>query len=174
VPDQAGGASGIDQRFPAIYEELRRLAAAISRGSPSATLNPTALVNEAYLKLAAAKEFSGTSALHFKCIAAKAMRQVLCDAARKRMSVKRGEGAVRIPLQDDFEQKNLSVEHIVVLDDLLEKLREVSPRQAAVVECRFYGGLTEEEIAIELGISKQTVERDWRAARAWLSSHFDE
>jgi RNA polymerase sigma factor (TIGR02999 family) len=174
MSDHSGEGTGIDQRFPAIYDELRRLASAVSRGSQLSTLNPTALVNEAYVKLASAKQFATTSELHFKRIAAKAIRQVLCDAARKRLSIKRGEGAAKVPLDDEFEQKDLSVEQIVLLEDLVEKLGEGNPRAASVVEYRFYGGLTDEEIATELGISRQTVERDWRLARAWLISQFDE
>jgi RNA polymerase sigma factor (TIGR02999 family) len=164
----------LDERFPVIYDELRRLASALSRSNPVTTLNPTALVNEAYLKLAGSKEFSSTSALHFKRLAAQVMRQVLCDAARRRLAVKRGEGASRVPLSDRLEQKDWSVEHILLIEDLIEKLRAQSPRQALIVECRFYGGLSDEEIAKELEISKPTVERDWRAARAWLTSHFNE
>lgn len=170
----SGNASELDERFPALYEELRRLASALSRSSPAATLNPTALVNEAYIKLASSKQFSSTSAMHFKRIAAKVMRQVLWDASRRKLAAKRGQGAARVTLDDQFEQKTWNVEQILLLDDLLSKLRTISPRQADIVECRFYGGLTDEEIASELGISRPTVERDWKMARAWLNSQFDE
>ena len=165
------GLSGVDDRFPAIYGELRRLASAVSRSAPNPTLNPTALVNEAYLKLASSKEFPATSPAHFKRIAAQVMRQVLCDAARRRLAAKRGGvEAVRVPLDTRFEQKAVSLEHVILMDQLLERLRAMSPRQAAVVEFRFYGGLSDEEIAAQLDISEPTVERDWRAARAWLGT----
>ena len=164
--------SSVDDRFPAIYGELRRLASAVSRSAPNPTLNPTALVNEAYLKLASSKEFPATSPAHFKRIAAQVMRQVLCDAARRRLAAKRGGvEAVRVPLDTRFEQKAaVSLEHVILMDELLERLRAMSPRQAAVVEFRFYGGLSDEEIAAQLDISEPTVERDWRAARAWLGT----
>ncbi len=171
MPEKSDDHNDLDKRFGAIYNQLHRLAAALSRSKPTSTLNPTALVNEAYVKLAASKEFANTSELHFKRIAAHVMRQVLCDAARRKLSAKRGgQIAVRVTLDDDLQQNVLSVEQIIVIDDLLEQLRAMSPRQAAVVEYRFYGGLSDEEISAELDISKPTVERDWRAARAWLGS----
>ncbi len=166
------GKGNVDEHFLAVYQELRRLASAVSRGGAKQTLSPTALVNEAYLKLASSKELADTSPLHFKRIAAHAMRQVLCDAARRRGAIKRGgEAAIRVPLDDQFEKKAMSLEQLFGIWELIEHLRELSPRQAAVVEYRFYGGLSDEDIAGELAISRPTVERDWRAARAWLASH---
>ena len=171
MPEQPPGTDTLDARFLAVYAELRGLGAAVSRGLQSATLNPAGLVNEAYLKLASSQEFETVSPLHFKRIAARAMRQVLCDAARRRLSVKRGgEDFVRVPLGDDLGGETFPVEQLVIVDELIEQLRALNPRQAAVVECRFFGGLGDEEIAGELGVSRPTVERDWRAARAWLSS----
>ena len=159
----------IDQQFPAIYSELRQLASAILRGSGQNTLNPTALVNEAYVKLASAKQFSSESPLHLKRIIAKVMRQVLVDHLRRKQSIKRGEDAVKVTFDDRIEQQSWSVEEFLVLADLIDKLRAIRPRHADVVEWRFYLGLTDEETAAALGISTATVERDWSTARAWLN-----
>lgn len=160
---------GLNGKFPALYQELRRLAAAISRSGPNSSLNPTALVSEAYVKLASCDEYRDTSTSHFKRIAANVMQQVLTDAARRRSAQRRGgERAVRVPLKEEMEQKSISLENVLLMDDLLERLRAQSARQAEVVVLRFYGGLTESEVACELGVSTATVERDWRFARAWL------
>lgn len=173
MAEPTGAATDLDERFPAIYDELRRLASAVSRQSPVTTLNPTAIVNEAYLKLASSSGFSHTSAVHFKRIAAKVMRQILWDAGRKKLAAKRGQDAVRVPFSDQIAAEGWTLEQIVLLEDLLEKLRAISQRQADVVECRYYGGLTDEEIAQELGVSRPTIERDWKVARAWLNSNLD-
>jgi RNA polymerase sigma factor (TIGR02999 family) len=160
----------LDALFGATYEELRRLAAVMKRSHKSATLNPTALVHEAWIKLSGSNGISAVSELHFKRIAARAMRQVLIDNVRRRKTAKRG-GA-----EDFLVTMNLSSEPVVVaedellaLDDSLDKLAQMNPRQAAMVESRFFGGLEMAEIAELLGISEATVLRDWRAAKAWLA-----
>jgi RNA polymerase sigma-70 factor, ECF subfamily len=149
----------LDRLFSETYEELRRLASSVRRGDPSATLNPTALVNEAWLKLANSPEIASTSRLHFKRIAARAMRQVLVEAARRRNARKRG-GPDGAQLGND----------LVALDAALEELARVNPRQATMVECRFFGGLDIPETAELLEISEATVLRDWRAVKAWLAN----
>ncbi len=127
-PEGQGGKANLDERFSLIYDELRRVASAVWRTSPNPTLNPTALVNEAYLKLVASENFPATSPLHFRRIAVQAMRQLLCDAARARLAAKRGgENTVRVPLHYDLEQKVLSLEHLVVLNDLLDNLHKLNP-----------------------------------------------
>src|SRR5689334_11271679 len=119
----------LDYLFSLTYEELRRLAARVRRGDPSVTLNTTALVNEAWLKLAGSPRFASTSQLHFKRIAARAMRQLLVEAARRRMAGKRGSGAVIVPLEDAGDMIS-NASDLLALDSALEELRRLSPRQA--------------------------------------------
>jgi RNA polymerase sigma factor (TIGR02999 family) len=159
----------LDEMFSLAYEELRRLARAVRRGDPSATLSPTALVHEAWLKLEHSPEVADTSPLHFKRIAARAMRQVLVDAARRRKAEKRGAGAALVTFDESLETAAASAEEVLALDDALDALERLSPRQAQMVESRFFGGLDVAETAALLGVSEATVLRDWRAARAWLA-----
>jgi len=161
--------SPLDQLFSATYEELRRLAASVSRNEPSATLTPTALVNEAYLKLASGGAVTAESRLHFRRIAARAMRQVLVEAARRRLSAKRGGGISPVTLDDDIDAGSTRAEELVALDRALEVLSEELPRPASVVEYRFFGGFETSEIAEMLAVSEATVLRDWRVARARLA-----
>ncbi|HEY7728706.1 MAG TPA: ECF-type sigma factor, partial [Candidatus Eisenbacteria bacterium] len=152
------------------YEELRRLAAGLRRRDRGATMNPTALVNEAWLKLCRAPEVAHTSPLHFKRIAARAMRQVLVEAARRRNAEKRGgRGAVFVTFDDSAAEGVSWAEDLLGLDRALARLAEVHPRQSAMVEYRFFGGLEVAETARLLGVSEATVLRDWRVARAWLA-----
>ena len=160
---------GVDELFSLAYEELRRLAAVVRRGDPSATLTPTALVNEAWLKLASSPPLGATSQLHFKRIAARAMRQILVDAARRRDAAKRGSGQALVTFDESLDQAAASPDEFLALDAALEELARLNPRQAAMVESRFFGGLDVAETAELLGISEATVLRDWRAARAWLA-----
>lgn len=163
---------GMDRLFSATYEELRRLASSVRREDPSATLNPTALVNEAWLKLAASPGIAPESRLHFKRIAARAMRQVLVEAARRRNARKRGgPDAAFVTFDDalDGSAGSTGSDAVVALDAALDALALLNPRQARMIECRFFGGLEVAETAELLGISEATVMRDWRAARAWLA-----
>ena len=161
----------IDDLFVLAYEELRRLALAVRRNDPSETLNPTALVHEAFMKLSGSNSFEATSPLYFKRVAARAMRQVLVEAARRRQSEKRGGvGFVRISLDDWAQVASTSNEELLTLDVTLQELAQLNPRQEQVVEARFFGGLDVAETAALLNISEETVARDWRAAKAWLSS----
>ena len=160
---------GLDQLFSLTYEELRRLASAIRRGDPCNTLNPTALVNEAWLRLAKAPGFVAESPLHFKRIAARAMRQLLIEAARRRKSQKRGGAeAVFVTFDDSIAGAATSEKELLALDEALTELGGLEPRQAAVVEARFFGGLEISEMAKLMGVSEGTILRDWRAAKAWL------
>ncbi len=159
----------LDGLFSATYEELRRLAASVGRGDPSATLNPTALVNEAYLKLATALPGEPASRLHFKRIAARAMRQVLTDAARRRTALKRGGDRAFVTFDEALDGGETRPEEVLALDEALARLGTLQPRQALMVEVRFFGGLDLAETAALLGVSESTVARDWRAARAWLA-----
>jgi RNA polymerase sigma factor (TIGR02999 family) len=161
-----GDRKALDELFSMAYEELRRLAATVRRGDPSATLNPTALVNEAWLKLANSPRVAAASPLHFKRIAARAMRQILVEAARRRQAGKRSGGRT-ITFDDSL---HISEERdLVGLDTALNDLAAIEPRQALMVESRFFGGLEVNEVATLLDVSETTILRDWRAAKAWLA-----
>lgn len=167
---ESAGRTRLDAYYTAAYEELRRLASLVGRHDRRAPLNPTTLVHEAWLKLARSPEFASESSLHFKRIAARAMRQVLVEAARRRNSQKRSGHADAVALEFDGEALVVATAtHLAELDEALTALATVSPRQAQVVEARFFGGLTVPEIAEALGVSEVTVLRDWRVARAWLT-----
>jgi RNA polymerase sigma factor (TIGR02999 family) len=160
----------LDDLFSVTYEELRRLAASVKRGDQSATLSPTALVNEAWLKLASSPRFATTSRLHFKRIAARAMRQVLVEAARRRHANKRGgPDTTVVTLDDSTDAAAWTGEDVLALDRALDELARVEPRQALMVESRFFGGLDATETAALLEVSEATILRDWRAAKAWLA-----
>jgi RNA polymerase sigma factor (TIGR02999 family) len=161
----------LNDLFSVAYEELRRLASTVRRGDPSATLSPTALVNEAWLKLANSPRFASTSQLHFKRIAARAMRQLLIEAARRRNAHKRGgaEGVTVVTFDESIQETMSCGQDLLALDTALEELGRISPRQALMVESRFFGGLDITETAALLKVSEATILRDWRAAKAWLA-----
>ncbi len=160
----------LDQLFSLAYEELRRLASSVKRGDPSNTLSPTALVNEAWLKLAKSPSVADTSQMHFKRIAARAMRQLLVEAARHRNAHKRGGDGeiVFVSFDDSLDGAATPQENLLALDTALTALARLEPRQALIVESRFFGGLEVSEISRLIGVSEATVLRDWRAAKAWL------
>ena len=172
----------LDELFSVTYEELRRLASSVKRSDQSVTLTPTALVNEAWLKLANSPRFASTSRLHFKRIAARAcdgvvlwntdraMRQVLVEAARRRNAEKRGgPDAVVVPIDDARDGAALAGKDLLALARALDELARLEPRQALMVESRFFGGLDIIETAELLDVSEATILRDWRAAKAWLA-----
>ena len=160
----------LDYLFSVTYEELRRLASSVKRGDPGATLSPTTLVNEAWLKLAGSPRFASTSQLHFKRIAARAMRQVLVEAARRRHSRKRGGwGLTMVTFDEATDTITECGKDLLALDSALEELARMNPRQAMMVESRFFGGLDVAETATLLEVSEATILRDWRAAKAWLA-----
>ncbi|HET6149645.1 MAG TPA: ECF-type sigma factor [Polyangia bacterium] len=163
----------LDYLFSVTYEELRRLAASVKRGDRNATLSPTALVNEAWLKLERSPELGAASRLHFKRIAARAMRQVLVEAARKRQAHKRGgaggDQAVFVTFDESIPDTVSCGEELLALDRALDDLARIEPRQAMMVESRFFGGLDVAEAATLLEVSEATLLRDWRAAKAWLA-----
>lgn len=161
--------SELDRLFSTTYEELRRLAASVSRHGGSETLNPTALVNEAYLRLSASWDGRPISPLHFKRLAARAMRQLLVEAARRRSASKRGSGQALVTLNEDMHGFTGRSDELVALDSALHELAAVEPRQAEIVVLRFFGGFEVTETADILSISPATVARDWRAARSWLA-----
>lgn len=170
-PDPAR--ADLDALFNLTYAELRRLASAVKRGDPSATLNPTALVHEAWVKLSRSPALGATSSLHFKRIAARAMRQVLVEAARRRHASKRGGGAADalfVTFDETIDGRTPDAGDVLALDDALQDLAKMQPRQALLVESRFFGGMDVTETAALLNVSEATVLRDWRAARAWLGT----
>jgi RNA polymerase sigma-70 factor (ECF subfamily) len=159
------------QLFSLVYDELRRIAAAyLRRERADHTLQPTALVHEAYLRLIDQSEQNWENRAHFLGIGAHLMRQILVDHARKRDADKRGGSKQPVPLDDlQIEGPGFqSLDDLIALDDALLKLEEFDPRQCRIVELRFFGGLTEEEISHLLGLSVRTIKRDWSVARAWL------
>ncbi|HPF38989.1 MAG TPA: ECF-type sigma factor [Phycisphaerae bacterium] len=171
-----GDSSAANALLPLVYAQLRAIAGGYFRGEPAdQTLQPTALVHEAYLKLVRSTESDWQSRMHFCAVAATAMRQILQDRARRRRARKRGGGAQREPLTDQIQTPaNGATLDILTLNDALEKLEELSPRKARIVELRFFGGLTIEQVASVLDVSHTTIENEWRVARAWLSRELGE
>jgi RNA polymerase sigma factor (TIGR02999 family) len=164
-----GDAAALEVLLPAVYDELRRLAAAqLQHERPGHTLQPTALAHEAYLRLVNQRDVTWQNRAHFLGLAAQAMRRILADHARRRRAEKRGGDAVRVSLD---ESDVPAVSTPVMADELdvaLEDLARLEPRHARIVELRFFGGLTIEETAEVMGVSPATVKRDWLLARAWL------
>lgn len=159
----------LDHLFSVTYEELRRLASTVKRSSPDVTLNSTALVNEAWLKLARSREFEALSVLHFKRIAARAMRQLLIESARRRSSEKRGASPRVLQFREELSAPPHTDRDVLALDEALDVLVKLNPRQAMIVESRYFGGLDVAETATLLDVSESTVHREWRVAKAWLS-----
>ncbi len=168
----AGAASGdalaVERLSSLLYDELRALAERYMRRERSNhTLQPTALVHEAYLRLIGTG-IAFQNRAHFLALAARTMRRVLLDHARRRAATKRGGGVERVTLADVAAADSRTLD-LIAVDAALERLAQIEPRQAQVVELRFFGGLEIEEAAEVLGVSKATVKRDWRFARAWLA-----
>lgn len=173
--DRLGGGDrvALDQLFTILYDELKDLSRRQrQRWHGNYTLDTTALVHEAYVKLLGRSRIDVESRAHFRSLAARAMRHILCDYARERCTKKRGGSQERLPLDElavgasAFSPEQS--EALVALDDALRRLEQVDPRQSRVVECRFFGGLTIDETALAIGISARTVKRDWALAQAWL------
>ena len=165
-----GDASAHDRLFPLVYDALRHLARReLRRERPDHTLSATALVHEAYLKLVQLERIDWKGRAHFFGVCAPVMRQVLISHARSRNAAKRGAGAAKLPLSDALAVAEERPEELLALDEALARLEALSPRQARVVEARFFAGLSVEEAAAALGISPATVKREWTAARAWLN-----
>ena len=164
-----GDESALDRLIPLVYDELRRLAHRyMGRERPGHTLQTTALVNEAYLRLVSWREVCWQNRAHFFAVSAQMMRRILVDFARDRKYLKRGGGALRVSLADAASLTEQRGADLVALDEALTALAEVDRRKAQVVEMRFFGGLSVEEVAEVLKVSKETVMRDWRLAKVWL------
>ncbi len=165
----SGDQSALNKMMPLVYSELHRIARrAWSQHPNNDTLQPTALINEAYLKLANAEDASFQDRCHFFAVACKAMRQILVNHAKSRLSGKRGGGLANVSLDDVQPAVHQEAAEIVALHEALEALQAVDPRKSTVVEMRYFGGLSVEETAEAMGISVATVKRDWRMARSWL------
>jgi len=168
---KAGNRAAEERLLPLIYKELRRIAAARLRGeSPQHSLQPTALVHEAYIRLTHLRELDWQSRSHFFAVSATVMRQVLVDHARANLAAKRGCGYTEITLTDGFFPAPQKAPEILALDEALDRLAKMDERQSKIVELRFFAGLSEEETGHVLGVSVRTVKRDWRSAKAWLYS----
>jgi RNA polymerase sigma factor (TIGR02999 family) len=166
---RGGSREAVDQVFPVLYEELRRLAHLQLRGQPpDSTLNTTALIHEAYLRLVDQTSADWSDRAHFFAYSARAMRSVLVDYARQRSTGKRGGNAVHLSLDDNDLPIEQQADLLIGLDEALTRLGALSERLCQTVECRFFGGMTEEETAAVLGVSDRTVRRDWLKAKAWL------
>jgi RNA polymerase sigma-70 factor, ECF subfamily len=166
---RAGDEAARAQIIALVYPELRKIASQYMRKERREhTLQPTALVHEAYLRLAGQREQPWKSRTHFFAVASQVMRQVLVDHARKHHTAKRGGGAIRVDFDSTLALDDGNATAILDVDKALDRLAQWDARQAEVVVLRFFGGLTEEEIAQTLNVSERTVKRDWRMARAWL------
>ena len=164
---RSGDAASLDALFGLVYEELHSLARKVRSGRRHQTINTTALVHEAYLKMAGHSDWE--SRLHFMRTAAKAMRQILIGAARRKNAAKRGGEAVNITFQEEIYHTPLTSEKLLAIDEALTQLSALDPRMADVVECRYFAGLNIEETAAVLGVSDRTIKRDWRTAKAFLA-----
>jgi RNA polymerase sigma factor (TIGR02999 family) len=169
-----GDQGALDQLTPLVYDELRRMARRYMKQQPAGhTLQTTALIHEAYLRLVGQKEKHWGNRAHFFAVAAQAMRHILVDYARARKMAKRGGGAYQVSLDEALVIGPEGGDDLVALNDALDALAKLDRRQSQVVELRFFGGLTEEEISEVLNVSTRTVRSDWRLARSWLLRELD-
>ena len=163
-----------EELFPRLYAELREIADRLLRGEVVGhTLQPTALVHEAWFKLAGPSAPRPVDREHFLALSARAMRQVLVDHARRRRTLKRGGASIDLTIADDRLGFAIPLDDLIAVDDALSRLSGQSERLARVVDLRFFAGLSEEETARALGVTTRTVQRDWAKARAWLHAELD-
>ena len=166
----SGDPAALEELIPLVYGELRRLARRRMRAeNPGGTLQTTALVNEAYLRLVGVTNMAWQDRVHFFAVSAQIMRRILVDAARSRVSARRGGPVPSLNLDEDFDPSPQRARELIALDDSLNALAQMDPRKARVIELRFFGGLSVEDTAEVLKISPQSVMRDWKLAKAWLS-----
>jgi len=164
-----GDNAALDQLVPLVYPELRRLAKRyMDREAPEHTLQTSALINEAYLKLVDQQNVQWENRSHFFALAAQVMRHILVDHARTRNYAKRGGGAPRVPLDEAAALTEQRASELIALDDALRDLATLDKCKSQIIELRFFGGLSLEETAEVMNISASTVQREWRAAKAWL------
>jgi RNA polymerase sigma factor (TIGR02999 family) len=158
----------LDAMFSVAYEELRRIAASVQHSGPNLNVSTSTLINEAWLKLVNSSKLELESKLHFTCVAAKAMRQIVVDIARRRGASKRA--ALFVTFDEALGVSVSRNRDVIALDAALDELARLNPRQARAVELRFFGGLNVTEMVNVLGVSESTIDRDWRVARAWLEA----
>jgi len=164
-----GDPNAADQLLPLVYEQLRAIAGSYFQGrNANHTLQPTALVHEAFAKLVIS-DGNWKDRAHFCAVAATAMRQILSNNARAKRAAKRAGHAVQLTVDNMATPGGIDVLDLVALDDALNKLNELSERQARIVELKFFGGLTHDEIALIQGVTTRTIEKEWRRIKAWLS-----
>lgn len=164
-----GDRTALERLTPLIYEELKRIAHRyVRRERKGQTLQTTALVHEAYLRLAGNRESAWQNRAHFFAVTAQVMRHILIDHARRRQYLKHGGELEKVPLEEASLMSAERAAELVALDEALEELKQLDPRKSSVVELRYFGGLSLEEAAQALDVSVMTVRRDWRAAKAWL------
>jgi RNA polymerase sigma factor (TIGR02999 family) len=164
-----GETKALDDLMPLVHRELKRIARNFMRRQRVGhTLQTTALVNEAFVRLVDSDKVNWQDRSHFYAISAQLMRRVLVDAARRRNSAKRGGERVQVTLADDVKSAEADQVDVVAIDEALERLAVLNQRHCQIVELRYFGGLTEDEIAETLNVSSRTVRRDWNLARAWL------
>jgi RNA polymerase sigma-70 factor (ECF subfamily) len=172
---ESGDGTAAARLFPLVYDQLRAVADSFFRRQPrDHTLQPTALVHEAYLRLVDRKDERWASRAHFLAVASKAMRQILINHAERRAAAKRGGDRQKLTLSEGITPASQQDVDVLALDEALTRLSVLSGRMGRVVELRFFGGLTVEEVAHVLKVSKRTVEGDWQTARAWLSRELRE
>ena len=174
---EKGEVQAVDELFPLVYQELRRLAAQrLNREPPGQTLQATALVHEAYLRLVGSGNQSWSNHRHFFCAAAEAMRRILIESARRKKSLRRGGGRKRVDFDEAVLVKNGndSSDELIALDEALEKLSEKDEVKADLVKLRYFAGLSGEQAAEVLGISSSTADRYWAYARSWLRLEIEE
>ncbi len=166
----AGDQSALDRLLPMVYDQLRGIARReLGKERSDHTLTPTALAHEAYLKLVHLDKVDWQGRAHFFAVCAQAMRRILISYARMKKADKRGAGAEHVPIENAVLAAQTRPGELLALDDALRKLERMSERQARIVECRFFAGMSVEQTAEALGISPATVKRDWTAARTWLN-----
>lgn len=158
----------VEEWFSLAYDELRQLAGSVKSRDQNQTLNPTALVHEAYMRLASMHAVAPESRLHFMMIAARAMRRVLVDAARQRNPAKRGGSQMFVTLGDDVDGGDERTDEVLALDAALEELARRDPRASEIIVYRYFGGFSVAETAEALSVSESTIHREWQFARAWL------
>jgi RNA polymerase sigma factor (TIGR02999 family) len=175
VNSRTGGGHAVEALMPLVYDELRAIAhGQLRRERPDHTLGTTALVHEAYLKLIDQRQADWQDRTHFFSIAARAMRRILIDYARRHVAAKRGGGMRKVALEEAVQlAAGERADELLAIDDALERLAALDARQAKVVEYRFFGGMTEDETAQVLGVTSRTVRRDWIKAKGWLQRELD-
>ena len=166
---QRGDVGALDRAFECVYDELMRLASVVRQHRAGATLNTTALVHEVYTKLHTQGSLTVHNRLHFMRIAARAMRQVLADAAERKKALKRGGGDAGITLNEEVHATPIEAEQFLVIHDAINRLEAFDPRQAQIIDCRFFAGLSIPETAKAMELSVATINREWQMARAWLA-----